>query len=409
MVAVAPAPPTVAAAEAPVRLHGDGRWLVDAQGRTVLLHGVNIVYKEPPWIPGEGSGGGFTEADAEFLAANGFNAVRLGVLFAGVMPRPGQIDHDYLDRVDRVVRLLAEQRIWVLLDFHQDAFDQWPDWSIPWNPAVPDDRMYPWPGDYFLSASVNTAYDNLWADIGCADRDAAIQRFQENAAAGIREHDHDGIVWFEPNILSLDWAPSHLGDRPVTDPHPGFTWHVYCTSSEFLGRAEADCAIEEQQVFANGVRTGAKLNAPLILGEFGATNDAAHLRQITDLADRHLLGWMHWSYKAYPGQGSGSALFTDSDDFGTLKPDKADALIRPYPRAIAGTPLELKFDEASGTFTFSYRPDASGAPTEIFVPARHYPGGYTVTVSGGRAVDGGAVLKVFADPGAARVDVTVTR
>jgi len=36
------------------------------------------------------------------LVANGFNAVRLGVLFVGVMPQPDVIDQAYLDSVDRV-------------------------------------------------------------------------------------------------------------------------------------------------------------------------------------------------------------------------------------------------------------------------------------------------------------------
>ncbi len=60
------------------------------------------------------------------------------------------------------------------------------------------------------------------------------------------------------------------------------------------------------------------------------------------------------------------------------------ALIRPYPRATAGTPLHMRFDRRSHVFTFTFRhdPDVS-APTEIFVPAYQYPQGFKVSVSDG--------------------------
>src|SRR5437763_15740794 len=105
----------------PVQLRRDGKWLVDGDGRIVLVHGVNAVWKHAPWAP-PATAEGFTARDADFLAANGFNAVRLGVLFAGVMPRPGIVDWSYLDRIDRVVQLLATRHIYVLLDFHQDDY-----------------------------------------------------------------------------------------------------------------------------------------------------------------------------------------------------------------------------------------------------------------------------------------------
>lgn len=159
----APVSASAAGSASPARLQPEGRWLVDGKGRTVLLHGVNVVYKKPPWIPPDGPSG-FSAADADLLADNGFNVVRLGVLFAGAMPEPGEIDAGYLDQVDRVVRLLAERRIYVLIDFHQDMFTQWPEWAKPWNTALPDDRLYGFPGNYFLSSYLNVAYDNLWAD-----------------------------------------------------------------------------------------------------------------------------------------------------------------------------------------------------------------------------------------------------
>src|SRR5690242_2947570 len=115
-------------------LHREGRWMVDEHERVVLMHGVNAVWKVAPYFPPD-EAAGFTAADADFLVANGFNVVRLGVLFAGVMPQPDVIDGQYLASVDRVVQLLASRKIWVQLDFHQDMYNEkfqgegFPDWA----------------------------------------------------------------------------------------------------------------------------------------------------------------------------------------------------------------------------------------------------------------------------------------
>jgi len=64
--------------------------------------------------------------------------------------------------------------------------------------------------------------------------------------------------------------------------------------------------------------------------------------------------------------------------------------------AIAGTPQSTNFDNASKVFTLTYVPRVSTAPTEIFVPARHYPNGYQVSVQGGQVVSApGATLRVW--------------
>lgn len=100
-------------------LGGEGRWLTDAAGRVVLLHGVNEVAKSAPFHPGAF---GFGADDARFLARQGFNAVRLGVEFQGLMPEPGRIDRGYIEALARTVAQLSRRHVFVLLDFHQDGF-----------------------------------------------------------------------------------------------------------------------------------------------------------------------------------------------------------------------------------------------------------------------------------------------
>ena len=87
---LAAAPAGARAAAPPGRA---GRWITDAQGRVLILHGLNMVYKRPPYAP---DAIGFGADDARFLAADGFNAVRLGVIYAAVEPPPGVYDDAYL-------------------------------------------------------------------------------------------------------------------------------------------------------------------------------------------------------------------------------------------------------------------------------------------------------------------------
>jgi len=77
---------TQAAAALVGPLGHSGRWITDADGRVVILHGVNMVYKRPPYYP---SAAGFGSDDAAFLQDNGFDTVRLGLIYKGVEPQPG--------------------------------------------------------------------------------------------------------------------------------------------------------------------------------------------------------------------------------------------------------------------------------------------------------------------------------
>ena len=66
-----------------------------------------------------------------------------------------------------------------------------------------------------------------------------------------------------------------------------------------------------------------------------------------------------------------------------MKQPKLDVLVRPYPRAVAGTPTSWSFDPQARTFELRFTSNPSiRMPTEIFVPARHFPRGYSVRVTG---------------------------
>jgi hypothetical protein len=60
------------------------------------------------------------------------------------------------------------------------------------------------------------------------------------------------------------------------------------------------------------------------------------------------------------------------------------ALVRPYPKATAGEPLQLSFDMKRRILKYRFRHDPLiKSRTEIFVPRVQYPEGYKVQISDG--------------------------
>lgn len=101
---------------------GGGR-LVDAEGREVLLRGVNVnAYAEywqgrdlPTVFP-------LAEDDPRLMASIGWNAVRLLLSWSRVEPAPGVYDDAYLAAVRDGARRLTAHGLYVILDLHQDAW-----------------------------------------------------------------------------------------------------------------------------------------------------------------------------------------------------------------------------------------------------------------------------------------------
>ena len=131
-VAASPAAATGVAAR-PGQLGHEGRWYTDEDGRVRVLHGLNVVAKRAPYLP---SAIGIGDDDAAFMARQGFNTIRLGVIYTAVEPRPGVYDDRYLAGIARTVRIFRRHGIYSLLDFHQDQYNErfegqgFPDWAV---------------------------------------------------------------------------------------------------------------------------------------------------------------------------------------------------------------------------------------------------------------------------------------
>lgn len=456
---------------APSQLRRDGRYMVDEHNRVVLLHGINAVWKTPPYTP-PNTPEGFTAADADWLRDHGFNSVRLGVLFQGVMPTEGKVDEQYLAGVDRVVQLLASRGLYVLFDFHQDIYAErfhgegFPDWAVHDDGVPLTDVGFP--GNYFTPA-VERVFDNFWGNnaglwdhyrdawkavaakwkdqdhhggydlfnepfpgslwTSCANPagcpvfdDQMLQALQEHVRIGIRGVDANNLVFYEPNFLFIGGAHSGLGLlTPITDPQIGLSWHKYCVLGLLLhSKGYADlpsCPQFHQVVGQNAELTIAQMHATTLLTEFGASDDLSDVNTVVMQADSELTGWEYWQYKEWHDPttesqtSGGQGLFAKDADLSTVKIDKLKVLDRPYPQATAGVPLALSFDATSGAFSYRYTPRATTAPTNIYLPALHYPQGYKLTLVGARQLLASNTEHLLIEnlPGAAEVSVTISR
>ena len=131
-----------------------------------------------------------------------------------------------------------------------------------------------------------------------------------------------------------------------------------------------------------------------------------------------------WTYFTFRGVQAGPtnqelSLLLDSSKPAALdnvKDDMWDAIVVPYAQLTAGTPVSWDFDRETKVMEYTYStaptgetPIAKGAFTEIFIPARHYPNGYSVEVTGAavRSHETSAWVVLENDENAKEVKVTV--
>ncbi len=442
--------PAVAGAAGPLPVSNVDRWITDSAGRVVIAHGLNMVYKLPPYYP---SKAGFGADDARFLARNGFNAIRLGVIYKAVEPRRPSggrpsYDNAYLAKIARTQKILARHGIYSQIDFHQDLFNEkfqgegWPDWQVQ-DDGLANPRNG-FPNNYLTNPALWAAFDHFWANdsvggvrlideyaaawnhvarkfqgasgllgydllnepwpgsgwepcaqpTGCPGFDKGpLATMTRKSTSAIRRADKRHIVWQEPNVIFNFGAQSHL---PKIGSNSGFSFHDYC-----LTAGAPDCPTMEAMPFQNADQMAKTTGRALLLSEFGATDDLATLNRITGLADQHMISWLEWAYcgcgdPTTSGPGDLQAIVHDPKKPPTgsnVFHDKLAALERPYPQAVAGTPTSYSFDPSTGRFQLSYSTKGPAGkrlsrsiPTVVFVPRLHYPNGYKATAQGARVL-----------------------
>jgi endoglycosylceramidase len=421
---------TAAAAPKPPLGH-EGRWITDAAGRVVILHGFNMVYKVGSYRPEDT---GFSGDDARFLQRHGFNTVRLGIIYKGLEPQPpgadGKPDYrrGYLRSIARTERALAKRKVFTLLDFHQDLYNErfegegWPDWQTL-DDGLPAEPKLGFPGNYLGMPALQRAFDHFWANdpargvplqdayarawrevarrfehrprvmgydlmnepwpgsafpgclnpAGCPAFDSgSLTPFSKRTIAAIRAADRRKLAFYEPNVLFNSSAQTTHGD--TGDPRAGFSFHVYCLEGGggFTSRV---CAVNQANVFDNADDHVERTGDTSLVTEFGASDDLADTRRVIDLADEHMVGWQYWHYcdcddPTTTGPGVQSVVIDPERPprGDNVKRPKLRLLARPFPQAVAGTPTRYSFDPDARVFELAYStrgPDGARLPRRV--------------------------------------------
>ncbi|MEB3020608.1 cellulase family glycosylhydrolase [[Mycobacterium] crassicus] len=436
-----------------------GNWITAGDGRVVILHGFSEVNKSAPFYP---AAGGFDDDDAAFLAANGFNVVRVGIIWEAVEPQPGVFDYNYLASINQTVQMLANHGIYSVLDMHQDLYGEGlgstgaPDWATLTGGLPNPDLGFPFS---YVGPAQNHAWDAFWGNANAPDgiglqnhyarmwehvanyfagdphiagyeimnepwpgsswlstifgnshfEAQQLTPFYSQVASAIRAVDPNTPLYIEPSTLSGNLPiPTYLGK--VDDDNTVFSFHDYCTTTALLGDTTFGCGLWETIVQDNAAAYANAYNMPSAITEFGNTRYTPSLDDTLIEANRQGFSWMYWNYGLAMNPNRVGGLIDDQVDNPVLA-----TLAEPYPQAVAGTPESWSF--ADGTFRFSYSTEmaggtghfGAGTQTEISVPKIIYPDGYQVTVTGGHVVSAaGAPVLIIASDGTGTVDVVVT-
>ncbi|MGA2012831.1 MAG: cellulase family glycosylhydrolase [Solirubrobacteraceae bacterium] len=284
-----------------------GPELTDALGRSLQLHGVNLVDKcggaaldaDAEGSPCVGSDVGpgiayvlsptapdparrFTIADALTLAGLGVNVVRLGIIWEGLEPGPaGVAPNDpvycsphaagrsfpglgsrdpydpgtvsaYLQRTDQIVEILADAGIRVIIDMHQDAWGSAffnATGATPWNgEGAPPWATCTWPAP---TAAMPPGWGSAYDVAGVQD---AFHHFWANDVSGDLQGQF-ARVW-EAVARHYRGNPDVIGYEVANEPNDYRTDHVDAELECDYGgpvHEPRSCALSHAQALPDGL------------------------------------------------------------------------------------------------------------------------------------------------------------
>jgi endoglycosylceramidase len=397
-----------------------GRWIVDQQGRIVILRGVNyngiesmLFTEQPPEL-----------ADFQKIRRWGFNAIRLPISWEFIEPSRDEYDEDYLEHwVEPVLNFAAQEGIGVILNMHQWNWSTCfnppsgrgngvPPWALPeWTrgncPYSGDDafgQMIQATAEFWSDADAREEYMRLWEMLARRYRDhpaiiaydifnepwpsfsvapldfdqKILEPFYEELIQRIRAVDPKTLIVYEPTITQ-DIYGSYL--TPMPFENIVYSTHIYTggTSGGVTGYdgnpqpllADVQKSVAEAQ--SQGV--------PLYVGEFGIGMKEKYQDWIRDelrFQEQYMVSGTWWSMRQHDNTTFGLTEFdTRAEKTGLL-----DFVSRPYPAATAGELISYSYDEQTKTFTMTFSNNESAeGETIISVPEYQYQGGIRVESS----------------------------
>jgi endoglycosylceramidase len=223
---------------------------------------------------------------------------------------------------------------------------------------------------------------------GCATFDRGpLADFYGKLVPALEAADPNHIVFYEPLVLFDLGSQTHV--PALGGQRTGMSFHDYDN-------------LNFSQPLNNAVSQSNETGDALLMTEFGAVPTPGPVTTVANLADAFMMSWTYWTYaNSTPFQIvlSGTVAPTPPQQGIILNlslPRTANnvnqavlqAISRPYPQLVAGTPQSFSFNPSNNTFRLKYSPagldgSLTNTETDIVVPSAFYPNGYITTVSGG--------------------------
>ncbi|MCC6806098.1 MAG: cellulase family glycosylhydrolase [Deltaproteobacteria bacterium] len=394
-------------APTPAPLHADGPYFKDELGRVVLLRGVNVAgdSKVPPFMT-------ITDASQlDPLPGFGLNVVRLLFTWEAFEPSPCTYDEAYLAYFERVTSWAGARGLYVIVDFHQDAFSRFsidgcgegfPEWavlsSLPTH--APDN------GRACEAWGIKMVFDSTHLDTWTAfhrDLEGARTRFLAMVSrVAARMSSHPNVIGYD--VLNEPWGQSYelhaLFEDIGTAIRAQDPERILFIPPQALGSSGAanivprvshtniahsphyyDAAIVVFKAWHGAgvgppldgmLQTATEWNAPMLLAEFGAGvsigSAAAYIEAFYAWLDERFVSGTQWNYT--PGWTADRKDGWNTEDFSItgagLALRKELFTPRPYPQKTAGVPIA--FRRHGRGFTYRWTHDPSLGATEIFAP-----------------------------------------
>lgn len=417
-----------AAAEAPslTMLRADGTRIVDADGQTVLLRGVNI----GGWLVQEAwmnltnapcqteafrvlderfgretrerlfsvyEDNYLSESDFDNIRALGMNVVRVPFAWWNILTDDGELRADAFTRLDWAVRCCAERGMYVILDLHaargsqnnQDNSGEMNGSNLWKEPSYQDQTVFLWEqvAAHYKDEPAVAAYDLLNEPGGDFKSTGVTQwEFFDRAYQAIRAIDPAHIIMVEscwdPEDLP---APDRCGWENVVYQYHFYKWN-----------ADNDYRAQKLNVDVKLHKIGqAAYPVPSFLGEFTLFQSMEAWEYALNAYSAAGMGWTIWTYKVtgdstwglYNVFGSKADIYEDSAETieskwreqGTLR--RNTALCEVVASAIAGKSVTLE-DEAGERSDVPVRPlafsEVSALPGAAVAPE---DGAYRLTTA----------------------------
>ena len=418
-----PIPGSNLAASVAGGLRTEGRWFVDPSGRKVLLRGVNSSRRKLE--------------DLELLQKWGFNLIRVVLYWDDYETADGVFDESYLDGLVTYLDAARDRGLYVILDLHQwflsSAF------GFRWGIGLPEHLFEGYPDelggfqdaltDFWQDRELHRAIGRLWQRVigrlGRREEIIAYDLFNEpnplphwyrgstyfnreilvpfyrTLIKAIREVDAETTICYEPptsdqylDIEEID--PARLGDPKLCYLPHHYTLHHEDNLPDIPLRAgPLDLGKLEPEEWRNGycgprrafqrdlgesLRMADLFELPVLIGEWGVldsrTNTQKYLADMLDTQDEYQLGSAIWSFGS-----AGRSLDLLGRD-GVPRSNTLTALVRPFPRRIAGLPERYGYAVRTRTFTLTYQTEGATGTTELYLPTQLiYTAGYVLDLT----------------------------